>query len=408
MFADDESLFAHAMISQQSSDMCVYNASNILGVEATAEDSEILPMTEAVKHPNVMVVIAVRDFGPGSTGLLKDLHNVCEVSEVWGGRILVVLPYLAKAWVDHAFFAKFCFVFHILYIDRADEEMGFATNDYVIRQALHGGDWNHTEGVAEARALFWADAEWGDDQEDVEGIHYLTDTTPRERLTIQQGMAKVRNSTTPAFPCQMKDPTVPNKHRQNLVTSTDSLPLAVARKVKRQEIEREPKARAAVDLEFQKLATQSHPDGKGHGVWDIKSVREKRDVRWEANKANIVVFFAMIAELCFQKGSELEDGHPGKVYKGRHVLLGDQVVCNEFDTAQFQELGSSPPSMMASRVIDAWSLFKGYIMTQSDAFSAYTQWFIGGGRDKGVPTWVSLPRHRGERSGKASTLCTLT
>ena len=33
-------------------------------------------------------------------------------------------------------------------------------------------------------------------------------------------------------------------------------------------------------------------------------------------------------------------------------------------------------------------------MTQSDACSAYTQWFIGGGRGKGVPTWVTLPRHR--------------
>ena len=150
---------------------------------------------------------------------------------------------------------------------------------------------------------------------------------------------------------------MPYKHREKLVADTFHFPLAVARKVKRQEIEREPKAREAVDTEFNKLATQSHPDGKGHGLWAIKIVREKRDVRWEANKMGIVVFFAMIAELCFQKGSELEDGHPGKVYKGRHVLLGDQVVDNQFDHAQFQELGRSLPSMMASRVIDAWSLF---------------------------------------------------
>ena len=135
-----------------------------------------------------------------------------------------------------------------------------------------------------------------------------------------------------------------------------------------------------------------------------KSVREKHDVRWEANKLGIVVFFAMIAELCFQKGSELEAVDPGQVYKGRHILLGDQVADNQFDTAQFQELGSSPPSMMASRVIDAWSLFAGYIMTQSDACSACTQWFIGGGRDKGVPTWVSLQGIGGQKSGKASTL----
>ncbi len=138
-------------------------------------------MTEAVKHPNVMVVIAVHDFGPGSTGLLKDLHNVCGVAEVRGGRLLVVMQYLANAWVDHKFFAKICFDFHLSYIDRADEALGFATNDYVIRQALHEGDWRHTEGVAESRAVFWADADWGNDNEDVVGIHHSAGTTPRER-----------------------------------------------------------------------------------------------------------------------------------------------------------------------------------------------------------------------------------
>ena len=64
----------------------------------------------------------------------------------------------------------------------------------------------------------------------------------------------------------------------------------------------------------------------------------------------------------------------------------DQVKDGQFDAAQFQELGSSPPTMMASRVVDAWSLMKGYIMFQSDATSAYTQEFIGGGRGKGVKT----------------------
>ena len=33
-------------------------------------------------------------------------------------------------------------------------------------------------------------------------------------------------------------------------------------------------------------------------------------------------------------------------------------------------------------------------MYNTDAFSAYTQSFLGGGRGQGTPTWVSLPRHR--------------
>ena len=135
------------------------------------------------------------------------------------------------------------------------------------------------------------------------------------------------------MPC---GPVTTKKHRQKLATASYRLPLAVARKVKRQEIEREPEARKAVDKEFYKLNDMPHPDHKGVGVWDIQSVREKSDVRWEASQAGLCVFFAMIAELCFQKGSELSPGDPGQVYKGRHVLLGDQVVDNQFDHAQFQ------------------------------------------------------------------------
>ena len=70
----------------------------------------------------------------------------------------------------------------------------------------------------------------------------------------------------------------------------------------------------------------------------------------------MTVFFAMLAELCFLKGSELPLGDPNRVYKGRHVLLGDQVKDGQFEAAEFQDLGSAPPTMMAARIIDLWSL----------------------------------------------------
>ena len=76
------------------------------------------------------------------------------------------------------------------------------------------------------------------------------------------------------------------------------------------------------------------------------------------------------------------------------MFLGDQVKDQKFDYAQFQDLGSAPPTMEASRSLDAVSLQPGYIQEQSDAFSAYTQSFLVGGRGQGTPTWVSLPRHR--------------
>ncbi len=86
------------------------------------------------------------------------------------------------------------------------------------------------------------------DDEDVVGIHKLTGTKPRERPTPGQAMAKLSNGRHPAMLCSTKDPKVPYKHREKPVTDTYHLPLAVARKVKRQEIEREPKAREAVVL----------------------------------------------------------------------------------------------------------------------------------------------------------------
>ena len=137
----------------------------------------------------------------------------------------------------------------------------------------------------------------------------------------------------------------------------------------------------------------------------MSSVREKRDVRREAERFGLTVFFALLAELCFQKGSELPKGDPGQVYKGRHVLLGDQVKDGQFDAAQFQDLGSAPPTMMAGRVVDAWSLQLGYILSQSDATSAYTQEFIGGGRGLGVPTWMQLPEHRWPPEWKGKYIC---
>ena len=76
------------------------------------------------------------------------------------------------------------------------------------------------------------------------------------------------------------------------------------------------------------------------------------------------------------------------------MFLGDSVKDQNFDYAQFEDLGSAPPTMEASRSLDAVSLQPGYVQQQSDAFSAYTQSFLGGGRGKGVPTYVALPRHR--------------
>ena len=102
-----------------------------------------------------------------------------------------------------------------------------------------------------------------------------------------------------------------------------------------------------------------------------------------------MVHFGRVVELCYEKGSELQEGHPERIPKGRAVLLGGNVRDQDWLYAVFEELGSAPPSIEAAKALDAYSCFPGYEQTQSDAKSAYTQSFL-----RGTETWVELPYDR--------------
>ena len=87
-----------------------------------------------------------------------------------------------------------------------------------------------------------------------------------------------------------------------------------------------------------------------------------------------------------QKGSELKDGDERKKYKYRVVFQGNNVVNQNWETALFQNLGSSPATMEAGKVCDMVGCFPGYDTEQADAEQAYVQAEI-----KGTETWVWLP-----------------
>ena len=55
-------------------------------------------------------------------------------------------------------------------------------------------------------------------------------------------------------------------HRSRIPEVSIPFTVAVARKVKRADVERVPAAKDAVDAEWKKLAEMPHPDGKGVGV----------------------------------------------------------------------------------------------------------------------------------------------
>ena len=164
--------------------------------------------------------------------------------------------------------------------------------------------------------------------------------------------------------------------------------------MKQSEIDREPEAQKAADKEWHKLDNMPHPDGKGKGVWDYKTVIEYDDLVAQAQASGETIHLGRVGELCYQKNSELPDGDPLKVFKGRHVFLGDQVFTQDFEYAVFEELGSAPPTMEASRCLDAFSCMPGYMQSTDDGYAAYCQCFLGGGRGKGIRTFVDIPRHR--------------
>ena len=149
---------------------------------------------------------------------------------------------------------------------------------------------------------------------------------------------------------------------------------SVARLVSKDEIASNPKAKAALDKEWENLRTK--------GVWDEKSVRECRDIVAEARREGKAVHLGRIFEACYEKGSELPEPDPRRKFKGRTVFQGTHVRDENSDHALFNELGSSPASMEAAKLLDALGSHPGFSKQQADAIQA-------------IPSIYTSPLHRG-------------
>ena len=115
----------------------------------------------------------------------------------------------------------------------------------------------------------------------------------------------------------------------------------------------------------------------------------------EAIRKGIKTHFGRIFEICSIKGDEFPEGHPDRKSKGRSVFQGNRVSDERNDHAIFSELGSSPASMEAAKLIDVFGSQPGYSKQQADAKQAYAQALF-----KGVETWVRLPRNRWPKEWK--------
>ena len=182
----------------------------------------------------------------------------------------------------------------------------------------------------------------------------------------------------------------PQKHR----AKRQHWPLfnaAVARPVGKAEIARDPKAKGALKKEWDKLLNPLRP------AWRMDLVRPWAEVAREAKAKNEKVHVGNVFGLCVEKGSELADGDPDRLFKGRYVFQGNKVKDEDAKAAVFNELSSSPASLESSKCVDAYGLMPGHDIQQADAESAYTQASLGDEDallDKGmdcVKTWVRLP-----------------
>ena len=101
----------------------------------------------------------------------------------------------------------------------------------------------------------------------------------------------------------------------------------VSRPVGSAEIESNPKAKEAMLKEWKGLRDQ--------GVFDFSMVREYDEVIAEAKKDKKEVHMARMHGICVEKNDQLPEGNPGRKFKGRGVLLGNQVKNQHWDAAFF-------------------------------------------------------------------------
>ena len=87
-----------------------------------------------------------------------------------------------------------------------------------------------------------------------------------------------------------------------------------------------------------------------------------------------------------ERNYELDVSDGRRKMKYGVVFQGNNVHTANWETACFEDAGSSPASMEAGKVVDCYSLYPGNEGEQADAEQAYIQseW-------TGTPTWVELP-----------------
>ena len=146
------------------------------------------------------------------------------------------------------------------------------------------------------------------------------------------------------MPLDEPPPSHSHRHHHLGIADPFSFYAAVARPVNRDEVRRNPKAQAALDLEWTRLRSCGT-----HGCWDESHPRDKREVIEEARRQGRKVHFGQLMELCVEKNAEIPDQAK---FKGRVVYRGDCSKDEWGKGAIFRDLGSCPATLESAKVAD--------------------------------------------------------
>ena len=137
---------------------------------------------------------------------------------------------------------------------------------------------------------------------------------------------------------------------------------------------RNPQAKAAIQKELDNLRLES--------TWDEGNVMEEDDAKTQFPDAHFANVFSLVGIKNYE-----DPDVTSHTYKGRIVLGGHAIKDATGDFAIFQDIGSTPSTMTAARVVLAVAALYGLEVAQSDCVHAYVQANLDG-----PPTFVRLPK----------------
>ena len=198
--------------------------------------------------------------------------------------------------------------------------------------------------------------EWA--QESVQ--QQLQDEFLDDVVTAVPASAVFDDNWIPAMPCTTS---VQQNHRVKNGAHGRCFNAMVTRPVTRKGMLSNPKAMEAFMKEWKGLWEQE--------VFDFSQTREHDDVVNEAKRKGQKVHMARVHGLIYEKNYQLKEDDPARKFKGRGVLLGDQVKDQNMEAALFQDLGNSPATFDASRWADYYGCLAGNDVQMADAIQAY-------------------------------------